>query len=355
MKFNAPILVRIFMLVFSSLMTSYAQIGEQNAEQEKKRMEKMQESMKMEVADGWNQKAGIGLDLGQLLNINPYVGSGSNRLGLGGAVNYKFQYKKSKFSWSNDLLFSLSTQRIGSGTIAAGSDDKLPFEKALDLLTFNSNFAYQVREASPWAYSFDLGLRTQVLSSHQDSASSKIYLKELHVNPYNTNLVSKLFSPALITLAPGVKYTHGKKYYAFLSPVAGQILLVSDQNIANLGIHGTKLKEGSTNEYETSKFALGALAKGGYSNTYFEKLNFNTELSLFSDYLDKPQNIDVVWTNSLGIELFKGLNLSLRGDLYYDDDKRNNISDSNAVGGFKGVGKRVNFIEQLLIGYTRNF
>lgn len=53
----------------------------------------MQESMKMEVADGWNQKAGIGLDLGQLLNINPYVGSGSNRLGLGGAVNYKFQYK----------------------------------------------------------------------------------------------------------------------------------------------------------------------------------------------------------------------------------------------------------------------
>lgn len=355
MKSNKQILLIIPFVFLLFLTAGHAQTGEQNAEQEKKRMEKMQESMKMEAADGWNQKAGIGLDLGQLLNINPYVGSGSNRLGLGGALNYKFQFKKSKFSWSNDLLFSLSTQRIGSGTVAAGSKDKLPFEKALDLLTFNSNFAYQIREASPWAYSFDLGLRTQILSSHQDSASSKIYLKELHVNPYNTNLVSKLFSPALITLAPGIKYTHGKKYYAFLSPVAGQILLVSDQAIANLGIHGTKLKDGSSNEYKTSKFALGALAKGGYTNTYFEKLNFNSELSLFSDYLDKPQNIDVVWTNSIGIELFKGLNLNIRGDLYYDDDKRNSITDSNAVGGFKGVGKRVNFIEQLLIGYTRNF
>lgn len=341
--------------VFLILVQSFAQTGEQNAAQEKNRMEKMQESMKIETSNGWNQKAGIGLDLGQLLNINPYVGSGSNRLGLGGAVNYKLEYKKSKFSWINDVLFSLSTQRIGSGTIAAGSNDKLPFEKALDLLTLNSNLAYQIRDASPWAFSFDLGLRTQLLSSHQDSASSKIYLKELHVNPYNTNLVSKLFSPALITLAPGIKYSYGKKYYAFLSPVAGQILTISNQAIANLGFHGTKLKDGSTTEYKRSKFALGALAKAGYNNSYFKKLNYNTELSLFSDYLDNPQNIDVVWTNSFGIELFKGLNLSIRGDLYYDDDKRNSISDSNAIGGFKGVGKRVNFIEQLLIAYTRNF
>lgn len=50
--------------------------------------------MKATSSKSWTCNAGIGLDLGQLLNINPYVGSGSNRLGIGGALNYKANYKK---------------------------------------------------------------------------------------------------------------------------------------------------------------------------------------------------------------------------------------------------------------------
>jgi hypothetical protein len=345
----------MFILLMGLMASSYAQISEQNAEQEKKRMDQMNAAMKMENEDGWSSKAGIGLDLGQLININPYVGAGSDRLGIGGALNYKAIYKKGLFNWKNDLLLNLTAQRIGSGTVNANSNQKVPFEKALDMLVFNSNFSYQVKEGSPWAYSFDLGLRTQLLNSYIDSASKKIYLKELDVDPYHTSLVSKLFSPALITIAPGMKYSKTKKYQFFLSPVAGQILIISDQKIANLGVHGTELKEGSTTEYKKSKFSLGALAKAAYENTYFKKLNVNSEISLYSDYLDKPQNIDVIWTNSFGIEIVKGLNLGLHLDLYYDDNKTNNISDSNAIGGIAGTGKRVNFIEQLLLSYNRSF
>ncbi|HEX5625311.1 MAG TPA: hypothetical protein VFX48_04780, partial [Saprospiraceae bacterium] len=76
------------------LTTAFSQVDEQKAAQEKARMEKLNAAMKVEDEMGWNRKAGIGLDLGQLLNINPYVGSGSNRLGIGGAVNYKANYKK---------------------------------------------------------------------------------------------------------------------------------------------------------------------------------------------------------------------------------------------------------------------
>jgi hypothetical protein len=344
-----------FLLSILLISSAIGQVDQQKADQEKARMDQMNASMKMEDANGWSRKAGIGLDLGQLLNINPYVGSGSNRIGIGGAVNYKANYKKDLLSWNNDFLFSLSTQRIGSGLVASGSDDKIPFEKALDLFTINSNLAYKTGEASKWAYSFDMGLRSQLLGSYIDSASGKIYLKEIHAGVYNTSLVSQLFSPALVTLAPGMKYTEGSKFYAFLSPVAGQILFIADQDIANLGVHGTKLKDGSSTEYETSKFAFGALAKAGYTNTYFKKLNYGTELSLFSDYLDHPQNIDVVWTNAFGVELFKGFNIGLRADLYYDDDKTNNITDGNAPGGVSGTGKRINFIEQLLLTYNRNF
>ncbi len=346
--------ILLFFFLMSLMNSASAQIDEQKAEQEKKRAEQLAAAMKLEDQDGWHLKAGIGLDLGQLININPYVGAGSDRLGIGGAINYKANYKKGLFSWKNDFLLNLTLQKVGSGTISNSSDQTVPFEKALDMFVINTNLAYQVKEGSPWAYSLDLGLRSQLLSSYIDSASKKIYLKELDIDPYHTSLVSKLFSPAMITIAPGIKYSK-TKYQFFLSPVAGQILFISDQNIANLGVHGTELKDGSTTQYETSKFALGALAKIGYSNIYFEKLIVSSELSLFSDYLDNPQNIDVIWTNNYGIEIVKGLNLSLRLDLYYDDNKTNNISDSNAIGGISGTGKRVNFIEQLLISYNRSF
>lgn len=347
------------LIILSSLTLSsfsiFGQVDEQRAMQEKERLEKLKSESKLEDKMGWVHNAAIGLDLGQLLNLNPYPGSGNSRLGIGGALNYHSKYKKGLFQWRNEVLFNFSAEKTGSGTLQVGSNEGQPFRKALDMLQVNCNIGYKFRESSAWAFAVDLGLRTQLLNSYVDSASQLIYMKELNVAPYKTDLVSKLFSPALITIAPGIEYSKSKDWQIFFSPVGGQITIISDQNIANLGIHGTALKEGSNTEYETSKFALGAMLKAGYKHRYFEKLNVSSELNLFSDYLDNPQNIDVVWQNSLAYELFKGLHLLLKADLYYDDNKTNNISDSNAVGGFNGTGKRINFIEQLLVTYTRRF
>lgn len=322
---------------------------------DKAREAKLKETMTMEDADGWVRKGGLGLDLGQLLNINPYAGGGSNRLGIGGAIGYNANYKKGLLSWKNALLTNVATQRIGAGTVALNSDTKFPFEKALDILNFGSNLSYQTKAGSKWAYSADLGLLSQLLPSHLDAANKKVYLKKINEGGFNTSLVSKFFSPALITIAPGMKYVPNSHWSVFYSPVGAQITYIADKNIANLGLHGTKLKDGSTTEYNQTKFGLGSIAKIGYTNTFMKKLNFTSNLALLNDYLDKPQNIDVQWLNSLGVEIFKGFNLLVRGDVYYDDNKTNSISDKNAVGGVSGVGKRPNIIEQVLLTYNKNF
>ena len=144
---------------------------------------------------------------------------------------------------------------------------------------------------------------------------------------------------------------------AFLSPAAMKMIYINDKNIANLGVHGTDLKDENNVSlgYEQTKIGLGALGKLGYNNTFLKKLNVNSELTLFTDYLDNPQNIDVNWLNSIGVEIFKGLNLNFRIDGFYDDNKNNNITNNDAVGGVLGTGKRTNIIEQLLITYNRNF
>ena len=322
-------------------------------DQEAARKAAMDASMKAEDKQGWATKGGLGLDLGQLANINPYIGGGSNRLGIGGAIAFKANFKKKQMSWNNDINVNLTTQRIGNGNLAIGSKDKVPFEKALDLFTISSNFAYKIKEGSAWAYSGDLFYLSQLLGSYQDSANKKIYLKEVKTAPFNTSIVSKLFSPANVTFGLGMKYQKSANWYAFLSPIALKGIIVADQDIANLGVHGTEKNADGT--YKQSRIGIGTLARGGYTTKLWNKINFGSELLLFSDYLDKPQNIDITWLNNIGVEIFKGFNLNFGVNAFYDDNKINSISDRNAVGGISGTGKRTNWIQQLLLVYNRNF
>ncbi|NOT37458.1 MAG: DUF3078 domain-containing protein [Saprospiraceae bacterium] len=343
-------LLHLFLLL--NLVIINAQ--DNSAAQEAERKKAMEAALKTEDnASGWTTKGGIGLDLGQLANINPYIGGGSNRLGFGGAIAYKANYKKNLLSWNNDVNVNLSTQRIGNGALAVGSKDKVPFEKALDLFTISSNCAYKIKDGSPWAYSADLFFLSQLLGSYQDSANKKIYLKEVNTAPFNTNIVSKLFSPANITFALGLKYQKKDNWYAFISPVALKAIVVADQDIANLGYHGTEKNDDGT--YKQSRIGVGALGRAGYSAKLWNRVNFGSEMLLFSDYIDNPQNIDVTWLNNIGLEIVKGLNLNFRVDAFYDDNKINNVSDRDAIGGISGQGKRTNWIQQLLLVYNRNF
>ncbi|MCC6815680.1 MAG: DUF3078 domain-containing protein [Saprospiraceae bacterium] len=342
-----------FFLFIITCISLTIKAQDNSSQQEAERKKAMEASMKVELKEGWVSKGAVGLDLGQLANINPYVGGGSNRLGLGGAIAYTAKLKRKLLSWNSELNFNLSTQRIGSGTLASGSKDRIPFEKALDLFTLSSNLAYKVKEGSNWAYSADLFLLSQLLGSYQDSANKKIYLSELNTAPFNTSLVSKFFAPANITVGLGIKYQKHDNWYAFLSPVALKAIVIADQNVANLGFHGTE--KNSDGSYKKSRVGIGALARAGYNVKLWNRVNFGSELLLSTDYFDNPQNIDVNWINNIRLEIFKGLNLNFGLNAFYDDNKTNYISDRNAVGGITVQGKAVNWIQQLLLVYNRNF
>lgn len=43
-------------------------------------------------------------------------------------------------------------------------------------------------------------------------------------------------------------------------------------------------------------------------------------MRLFSNYLDHPENVDVLFTNNFSIMIFKGLSLDLLGEYFYDND-----------------------------------
>ena len=76
------LLVILVLVSWTCSLFGQTEAEKNRAAQEAERMKKMEASLKMDIKDGWTRKAAIGLDLGQLININPYVGAGSNRIGL---------------------------------------------------------------------------------------------------------------------------------------------------------------------------------------------------------------------------------------------------------------------------------
>jgi len=97
----------VLVIVFSGVLL-FAQADD-------KRLEEVAKMANKEATDGWIKGGGIGLDLTGLRLINPRVGAGDNKFGLGGLGTFFFNYKNGKDYWNNGINFQLAVQNFKLG------------------------------------------------------------------------------------------------------------------------------------------------------------------------------------------------------------------------------------------------
>jgi hypothetical protein len=298
------------------------------------------------VEPAWKSGAGLGLSLDQLLLINPKVGAGQSRIGFGGLANWFSNYKKGRASWDNNASLNLGIQKIGTGFLASDPTRKIPFLKTVDELRFGSKFGYSFKEGSKWFMATDLGFMSQLARTYEGN-----YLEPISDQ---SKVLSKFLSPAFATLSVGLDYKPDAHWSIYFSPIAYKANIVLDDSIAATGAFGNEI----TPEVKNIFHQFGALLKPTYTNKYFnDKFMVKSALALYTNYLKDPQNIDVDWTNEFSYEIFKGFQLSLFTNLFYDHDVKVQISDFTQVGGVQpGVlGRRISFTENFLLKYSLNF
>ncbi|MBL0112654.1 MAG: DUF3078 domain-containing protein [Saprospiraceae bacterium] len=306
--------------------------------------------------DGWISGGGFGMDMGQLLQINPKVGGGENRLGFGGAISIFAKYKKGLLSFDNIGSFNMGLVKLGTGILASTASFakvKQPFLKSIDELRLGSRLGYKTGETSKWSYAVDFGFISQLMPTYRGT-DNKNYVKQFRTSEIQTNLVSKLFAPAYITLAPGIDYKPNDKISWFFAPFGYKSVIVADRDLARLNIHGNKWT--SNEDFKLTDSQLGGMIKGNYTNKYLDgRINHSSGLTLFSNYLNEPNHIDVDWLNEFGFNIYKGFQISLLTDVFYDHDVKVQITDYSEIGGVRGTGRRVSFTEQLLVKYNMIF
>jgi hypothetical protein len=126
-------------------------------------------------------------------------------------------------------------------------------------------------------------------------------------------LTSRFMAPAYILLSVGADFKPAPYFSLFLSPLTERWIIVSDDVLSAQGAYGVEPGKKSRNE-------LGAFLSAQFSKDIMTNVTYNSRFDAFSNYKDKPGNIDIYWTNVLAMKVNKYLSANIAVDLLYDDN-----------------------------------
>ena len=329
----------------------------------------------------WDLGGALGLDLSQMLFVNPKFGAGEDRIGVGGNTSYYAKYTNGRIKWNSAIGLTFGVQRLGSFR------REIPFQKSVDEIRLASNFSYAITDESPFGYSLDFLFVSQLTPTYEGNFLSPAD------GAVRQDPIAQFFSPATITVSPGIafkKNTDFGSFNALFSPASLKMILIGVDDIAQLGLHGNPFTAGATvtreafveewgvqpdgelaggGFYAQNYIQFGAALQAGYSHKFFpfqddkdktkHRLLFKTNVNLYTNYLRLPQHIDVEWITNVDLVLFKGFSLALMTNVFWDYDVFVQVDADGDINtgtnGYEDKGRRVSFLQTLLIKYSFQF
>jgi hypothetical protein len=192
---------------------------------------------------------------------------------------------------------SATSARFALGLQASGKYDGI--RKNLDILEINSKINHKAFGK------FDLSGLFQFKSQFLPGYT--------YPNDTTSVLVSKFFNPATFILGYGLEYKPNKNTSISFSPLSYKGTFVSDTAVINQTKYGIAADKRSKNE-------LGAYLTLNSKMVLFEKINMTNRVQLFSNFLSKPQNVDIDWELIATMPLNWFTDLRVNAHLIYDDN-----------------------------------
>lgn len=276
---------------------------------------------------------GVGTVNFSQVSLTNWAAGGQNSLSVLGNLNLHANYSKGKNTWNNSMDLTYGLVKL-EGRRVQKSDDKVEL-----------NLKYGYRASKRWFYTTQLNLKTQLTPTYSITRDT---------------LISNFFSPAYVLGSLGMDYKPSDKLSVFISPFTGKFTVVYNQALADRGAFGVKAAEKDvegnpipgTGERVREEF--GGYVNVRYKNVILENVTLQSKFDLFSNYLKKPENVDVNWETLLNLKVNKFLSANLFVHMIYDDDININV-DRDEDGKVDGKGPRLQLKQTLGIGVSYKF
>jgi hypothetical protein len=271
----------------------------------------------------WYREGLGGITLSQV-SLNHWAAGGEGSLAYDAMLNYDAIYTNRRHLWQNrlELAYGMSTT------------DSRGTRKTNDKIYLNSTYGYRISRT--W-YASVMGIfSTQFARGYNYNTSPRTYL-------------SRFMSPGYFGLGVGFTWRPNTWFNAYLSPATWRGTVVTDK----------KLFQNAAGEMVYSPYGVtpgrklynefGANVRLELNRELWRNVDLYSRLDMFSNYLYKPQNIDVRWYVLLTARINKWLAANLSLNMLYDDHIRFMRQDGT-IG-----GSRLQVKEVLGIGLQTSF
>ncbi len=169
---------------------------------------------------------------------------------------------------------------------------------------------------------------------------------------------SGFLSPAYTNIALGIDWVPTKWLTVNLAPLTGGFVITTDEELRKAnGMERKKeyrdleaYPDNLGEYYKSARFEFGAQLKIDAKLKVNDNFAYSTQLVLFSDYLDKPQNVRVNWDNRIDWKIAKYFSLTLTTNLIYDDKVM--VKTDKILEKYPDGKKMIQFKESLAFGFS---
>ncbi|MFL1682609.1 MULTISPECIES: DUF3078 domain-containing protein [Bacteroidales] len=263
----------------------------------------------------WITNGYAGLKLTQVSFTNWATG-GDNAFAFDLQGTYQADYKHNKHIWQNRIELSYGLNKTKSEIS----------KKTSDKIYLNSNYGYEIYKNLYLSALFNF--QSQFTRGYDYGVNPDVY-------------VSQFMAPGYLMTGIGFTWIPNKFFTAVLSPAAWRGTFVLNDRLSDEGAYGVK-----PGKKLLSEFGANLKLEGRYE--FLKNMTLYSRLDLYSDYLRKPQNVDINWEVQINMVINKWFSTTLTTNMVYDDDVKITLSDGRKV-------KRVQFKELLGVGLQFNF
>jgi hypothetical protein len=288
--------------------------------------EKLLRTQSADTISGWKTGGIMGITLAQT-SLTNWAAGGQNSISANGILSLFANYKKDNSVWDNSLDVGFGILKQGKDLKMRKTDDKFEFMSKYGRKAFKNVY-----------YSGLVSLKTQMAAGYN--------------LPNDSVKISKFFAPAYLMLALGMDYKPSEHLSIFLSPVTSRTTFVNDRDLSKIGAFG--VDSGKMFREEFGGYLRFIYTKNDFKNEFLKNISFTTKLDLFSNYIDKPQNVDVNWDVLIVMKVNKIISVNLSTTLIYDDNTKIAI-DKNNDGITDNYGPRTQFKEIFGAGLSFKF
>lgn len=251
-----------------------------------------------DTVKAWKSKGNFSLLLNQSSFSNWAAGGENNISGTVG-VNYDLNYKKDDWTWDNKLIASYGLVKTNNSPFEKKTDDRLEFNSIVG----KKAFGY-------WSYSFFLNFKTQFTQGYIYGTDEN----GAEIRDENTSFLS----PGYVTFGPGMLWKKDDNLKFNLAPATSKITIVDDFYTSLPGyVDGGYF---GVDANKSLRYELGFYASGYYKLNIMTNVSFENILSLYSNYLEDPQNVDLDYQLNIVMKINKYLSTNLSLQTIYDDN-----------------------------------